>query len=267
MLLLLDSVRAAFSRELVGHVAARLGESENGIHRALGGIVPMVLCGLINKAASCEPETIFLFSERAYQLANGRVGSVMGMLAMLGGGVQSGSALRQGEDLLATLFGATVNIIAVPVSTYAGIRPESSMVLLRLVGAVLPAMLGQYAAFHQLNALSFTATLLSLKNKARALLPSGLSGLTGLLWLGGLGAKAPRPVMATIPLPMEQRIYAHNSFLRQRWGQVAALLVGLMLVFYIFVGSRPTASESSARLRAGAGIMETKSSEVNYMAF
>lgn len=268
MLSLLDSIRAAFSRELVNHVAARMGESENGITKALGGIVPMVLCGLINKAASCESEEMFVLSERAYQLANGRVGSLTGILGMLGGGTYSGSALRQGEHLLSTLFGTWEGSVAAPVSAFAGIRPESAMVLLRMVGAVLPAMLGQYAAHQRLNAYGFMTTLLSLKSQARTLLPAGLRGLTGLLWLGGLGATAPRATFLAVALPPGWPAgRAMSSFGWRRWGQVVAVLVGLLAMLCLLVGPRSGTADTAAWEPAKGSSPQTTTSEVNNMAF
>ena len=268
MLSLLDSIRAAFSRELVNHMAARMGESENGVNKALGGMVPMVLCGLINKAASCEPEEVFALSERAYQLANGRVGSMTSMLGILGRGTYSGSGPQQGEHLLGTLFGTWESSVAVPVGTFAGIRLESATVLLRMVGAVLPAMLGQYAAHQRLNAPGFTATLLGLKSQARALLPAGLRGLTGLLWLSGLGATAPRTNLSAMALPPSWPAgRAMNSFGRRQWGQVVAVLVSLLAMLYLLVGPRSGAADTAAWGPTEMTSAQATSSEVNNMAF
>lgn len=51
---LLDTIKATFSRELVSHLASRLGEAENGVSKALGGLVPVELAGLIKKVGAGE---------------------------------------------------------------------------------------------------------------------------------------------------------------------------------------------------------------------
>ena len=49
---LLSSIKTSFSRELIGHIAARLGEGENSVSKALGGIVPVVLSCLAHWKAA-----------------------------------------------------------------------------------------------------------------------------------------------------------------------------------------------------------------------
>ena len=46
---LLIAIKDTFSRKLIIHIAARLGEAESGINRALNGNVPVVLGGLISQ--------------------------------------------------------------------------------------------------------------------------------------------------------------------------------------------------------------------------
>ena len=45
---LLIAIKGIFLRKLIIHIAARLGEAESGINRALNGILPVVLGGLIS---------------------------------------------------------------------------------------------------------------------------------------------------------------------------------------------------------------------------
>ena len=49
---LLDTVNGLFNNDLVNKAASSLGESEGGIKKAISGIVPSVLAGLLNKAGS-----------------------------------------------------------------------------------------------------------------------------------------------------------------------------------------------------------------------
>jgi len=45
---LLIAIKDTSSRKLIVYIAARLGEAESGINRALNGILPVVLGGLIS---------------------------------------------------------------------------------------------------------------------------------------------------------------------------------------------------------------------------
>ncbi|WP_201986980.1 DUF937 domain-containing protein [Hymenobacter rubidus] len=241
MLQLLNAIQNAFSQELTIHLAARLGEGEAGIRKALGGIVPLVLCGLINKTVSGEAEAVYDLSQRAFQMANGPVGSIGGVLAMLGNGTVSGEALRQGESLLASLFGTVGSIAAEPVSRYAGIRTDTATTLLRVVGAVLPALVGQYAYRQSLDSDKIAALLLRLKAPVRNMLPQGLRGLTGLVWLGGLGASAPRPATACAYLPGPAASQpARSATFGAYWGRILLLLVGVAMLVYLLLSGTPT---------------------------
>ncbi|HEX8656919.1 MAG TPA: DUF937 domain-containing protein [Hymenobacter sp.] len=188
---ILDTIKATFSPKLVGHIAARMGECEKGINNALDGIVPVVLGGLINQAASGRAEEVFELSQKAYRATNVSLASLTGVLGILG----SGSALERGEKLLLTLFGTASQVMANSISDYAGIKVSSAATLLNMVSAVLPAELGQYAIVHHLKARGFAEALLSLKGTVRTMLPPGLYGLTCLVWLGGLVTAPAQPVI------------------------------------------------------------------------
>jgi hypothetical protein len=188
---ILDTIKATFSPKLVGHIAARMGECEKGIHNALDGIVPVVLGGLINQAASGRAEAVFELSQKAYRATNASLGPLTGVLGTLG----SSSALERGEKLLLTLFGTASQVMANSISDYAGIKVSSAATLLNMVSAVLPAELGQYATAHHLKVRGFADALLALKGTVRTMLPPGLYGLTCLVWLGGLVTAPAQPVI------------------------------------------------------------------------
>jgi hypothetical protein len=187
MISLLDTINATFSRELVRHVASRLGEGENAISKGLAGIVPMVLAGLINKAGAGDAPAVHSLTLEAHLEAKGSLATLTGLLGLLGGGHGPGSALAWGHGVVATLVGPSGRFVTASVSEYAQIKPDSATTLLGLVGVVVPALVSQHAA-RGLHAAGTTALLLSLKSQVRTQLPAGLAGLTGLMWPGGLNA-------------------------------------------------------------------------------
>ncbi|OGX81290.1 hypothetical protein BEN48_06765 [Hymenobacter glacialis] len=108
----------------------------------------------------------------------------------MGSGADASGLLAQGERLLATLFNQPDAAIAEAVSAYAGIKAESAGTVLRLVGAVLPALLGQYTETYHLRPEALGVALLGLRNTVRGMVPRGLTGLTELLWPEGMGTGA-----------------------------------------------------------------------------
>ena len=170
----LQTIRLAFSRELMRHLAARLGESENAVGKALKGMVPMVLCQLVIKAGEGEGHSMLTPVVRADWLGGKGIQNLTEVLALLGSGPNTSSALAAGEGLLHRLFGANRPALDSLMSAYAGLRPASAVVLLKLVAAVLAVGLAHYALQQQLTALRLSEEVGAAKTQIYNWLPSDL---------------------------------------------------------------------------------------------
>ena len=190
---LLSTIKRAFPRELISHLAARLGEGENGLKRALDGILPVMVGGMGRQAETSDSQLLFEWSSRAYQTTKYGLSSVTGMLGILGSGSGADSAMTQGETLVLVLFGNAWQTIAASVSRYAHVKRTTAITLLSLVGAVLPGLLGQYAERNRLAATAVRANLIGVKKQLNSLLPFDLRAVAGSL---GLTANT-RPVRHT----------------------------------------------------------------------
>ena len=183
MLILLDTIKHTFSRELTSHLAARLGEGESCISKALSGIVPLVLQAFASKAGAGDCQTLFHLSTEACDALHDQLGSVTGILGLMGR-VQAHSGPRvQGAPLLLWLFGTNGTVISHPIGAFAGIKPISAISLLNIVAAMLPALLGQYVNRYQLRASSLSAGLLRLSARAGSVVPPALQQLAAMLEL------------------------------------------------------------------------------------
>ena len=49
---LIDAAKGLFTSELVGKASSFLGESETGVSKAIGGILPTVMSGLLSKTSN-----------------------------------------------------------------------------------------------------------------------------------------------------------------------------------------------------------------------
>ncbi|CAL1517540.1 OmpA family protein [Chitinophaga sp. MM2321] len=182
---LLESAKSLFNNNVVSQASSQLGESEGGIQKALGGIVPMVLAGLLNKAGS-----------------TGDTGGLLDMLkgvagdasptaitsALQGGG---GGLVAKGGDLLRSLFGDKITAITGMLSTFAGIKESSASTLLQTAAPATLGVAGQHAIQNNLTPSSFLTYLNTQKDKILGAVPGGLNlaGILGLTSLGDLGKK------------------------------------------------------------------------------
>lgn len=170
----LQALRSAFSRELMRHLAARLGESENAVGKAVKGMVPMVLCQLVIQTGEGEGRALFSPILKGDWSEGRGIQNITEVLALLGGGPENSVALDAGEGLLCGLFGANRPGLDGLMSAYAGLRPASAAVLLRLVAAVLVVGLAQHAFQYQLTVLRLSEEFGTAKNRIYNWLPSDL---------------------------------------------------------------------------------------------
>lgn len=168
----LQAIRLSFSRELTRHLAARLGERENAVGKALKGMVPMVLCQLVIQVGEGEGRRLFSAVLKADWPGIRDIRNLTEVLALLGGGPDHSAVLDAGEGLLSRLFEASRPGLDDLMCEYAGLRPESVVILLRLVMAMVAAGLAKYALRQQLNAVRLSEELGAAKNQIYSWLPA-----------------------------------------------------------------------------------------------
>lgn len=170
----LQTIWLIFSRELVRHLAARLGERENAVQHALKAMIPMVLCQLVIRTGEGEGRALLTPVIRADWPGISQMQNVTEVLALLGGGPGHCAALDAGESLLSRLFGDNRPGLEELMSSYAGLRPASATVLLQLVAAITTTALVRYAGRKQLSAVRLGEDLRAVKNQIYSWLPADL---------------------------------------------------------------------------------------------
>jgi len=178
---LLESAKNLFNGNVISQASAQLGESEGGIQKALSGIIPTVLTGLLHKTESSGDVSGLL------NLVKGSASdaSPAALTSALQGG--AGTLLSKGADLLRSLFGDKAGAIAATLAGYAGIKESSANTLLQSAAPATLGTVGQYAIQNNLSAGGFAAFLNSQKDKILNAVPGGLN-LAGILGLGSLSA-------------------------------------------------------------------------------
>lgn len=172
---LLDVVKGHFNSDVISKAASFLGESEGGVSKAMGSILPTVLSGLADKAGT---------SNGAQEVANmASEAHNSGILGNIGSFFSGGSMLSQGANLVKGLFGSKLGGIADVVSGLAGIKSGSTSSLMSMALPVILGSLGKHSADNNLGASGISSLLSGGKSMWSSLLPSGLGSL-----LGGVGS-------------------------------------------------------------------------------
>ncbi len=157
---IIDLIKGQLGSALVTQASSQLGESESGISKAIGGLLPAVVGGLANN--SNNPAVLDAISNAPSQ---GILGNLLG-LATNNTWVQ---------DLLASIFGDKLSGLVNSIATYAGISNNSSASLLNLVTGATIGSVGKYAADNNLDQAGISNLLNDQKGIVSSLLPAGLS--------------------------------------------------------------------------------------------
>ena len=176
---LIDAAKGLFTTELISQASSTLGENESGISKALSGIIPAILAGLLKKVNTNEGANSVAQMVREQQQSN-----ILGNLGGLLSGDNS-SLLSKGAGLLSGLFGNKSDLIGNLISNYAGVKSSTSNSLLSMAVPALLGLLGRHASGTDSN--SITSLLNSQRDNIQSAIPAGLN-LNSIL--GGISGAA-----------------------------------------------------------------------------
>ncbi len=221
---LIDAVKGLFTNELVSKASSFLGESETGVSKAIGGIIPTVLSGLISKTSSHEG------AGAVAQMADEHSNS--GILGNLGSffGNDGGSLLSKGAGLLGGLFGNKSDGITSLISNFSGLKSSS---ITSLLSMALPAVLGLIGKHSTGGASGIASLLSSQKDNIAAAMPAGLNLSSVLGNLGGSVTNIASEAKATAThyaTETEEKSGGAMKFLLP----LLLLVVAVMFAWYIF---------------------------------
>ncbi|RYE01703.1 MAG: DUF937 domain-containing protein [Sphingobacteriales bacterium] len=229
---LLDTVKAFFNHEVVDRTASSLGETESGVHKALSGIIPLLLGSIVSKAHSGDSGSVFDMAKTA---GSGSLSHTLKGLAT--GDLQS--IIARGMDLVHGLFGSHAVAVNRSVSGFAGISEPSANSLMSLVAPVALGKLGEHAAANNMNASAFSSYLDSQKGSIVAALPPGLNvgNIPGLSAMSSWSAATATPVTDIRP---HSNTEVHRALPEPRssgnkW-LLPLLLIAAALLLWYFLG-------------------------------
>jgi outer membrane protein OmpA-like peptidoglycan-associated protein len=178
---ILDAVKGHLTPDLISKAGSFLGESDSGIGKAISGILPSMLGGVISKASSgsAGADTVFNMAKESHSS-----GLLSGLGNIFGDG---GGLLGKGAGLLKSIFGDKMGGIVDAIAGFAGIKSSSASSLMSLAAPAALGTLGKHASETGLNAGGLMNLLSSQKDSIMKMLPGGLGSLAGMLGMGKIG--------------------------------------------------------------------------------
>lgn len=176
---IVDLVKNYASSELISKAGSFLGESESGVSKAVSGLIPSLLGGVVSKATSSDAGAVEIFETAQASHNSG----ILNNLSSLFG---NADLLSKGTGLFNSILGNKANILIDAISNFAGVKSSSSSSLISLIMPLITGVLGKQAAENNMNAGSFGNFLAGQKNNILSALPAGLSSIGGLLGLGSV---------------------------------------------------------------------------------
>ena len=177
---ILDLVKTYFTPATVEKLADFVGENPSGVQNALGGILPSLLAGIMDKASTTGG------ANEIFSLINDNKEETIlpNLSGLLNNPEQTQGLISIGSQLLPLLFGNKVGNITDRVASQNGIKKSSVSSLLSIAAPILISVIGKHFKSTGLGLSGLTSLLMGQKDAVLGALPSGLSSALNFTDLG-----------------------------------------------------------------------------------
>ncbi|MFM2387709.1 MAG: hypothetical protein RL660_2466 [Bacteroidota bacterium] len=175
---ILNGIKGLLSNELVSGLAGQLGESNDGVQKAMGGIVPSLLGSLMGAKQEDHSMLGGLLSQAGNLGGGNLVGDLIGGLT--GGGNANSGISGIGSSLISGLLGGKSGGMIDMIAKLAGIKSSSSSSLLGIGGSLIASFLGKKMLGDGGGISGIISSLMGEKKEIAAAAPSGIGSLLGL---------------------------------------------------------------------------------------
>lgn len=214
---LIETVRSFITPDVVDRAATHLGESTDGITKAISGTIPALFAGFVSRAESGDAQGL---------LDNAREAAQTNLADTSTGLFTARSDQPTGTSWISNLFGGRLNSIVNAIASFAGIKNGSASSLLNLLAPLSLGVLGQHAIDRNLDAGGLSSLLTSQKDSILSALPPGLN-IAGLF-----GTRAAGPAAETHMHTATQTVVDEPR--RSNWLWPVLLgVAGLALLIYL----------------------------------
>ena len=171
---ILETLGGMISPELMGTIGNQLNESPSGVESALGGLIPSILGGMVQKAEGGNFGGIFDMIKGA---DNFELSDLVGMMGS--GNLAHNDPRDAGGGLLGSLLGNKTGGLIDAISGMAGINKKSSSSLLGMAAPFIMSFLAKKIKGDKMDAGGLASMLLGQKGSIMAAIPSVLSAVLG----------------------------------------------------------------------------------------
>jgi outer membrane protein OmpA-like peptidoglycan-associated protein len=172
---ILNSLAGMITPELLSGVAGHLGENNDGVKKAMGGIFPTLLSGFMNS----KQEDHSMLSGLLNQAGGDNGNIVTSLLGALTGGNSNSGIAGIGSQLVSGLLGGKAGAAVNLISSLAGIKSGSSSSLMNIGGSLLASFLGKKMLGDKLNIGGIMSMITGQKSEIMAAAPAGLASTLG----------------------------------------------------------------------------------------
>ena len=197
---ILELLNSGIGKQLIGQAGSMLGESDSGIQSAVGAMMPALLGGMMNKAATPQGAGDLFKMVQGLNIDTGSLGNIAGLLGGAAGGGGGASALQSmGTSLLTGLLGGDkTNNLASALSSVAGIKPSSASSLLSLGAPLVMGVVKKMVGDGGLDASGLASALLGQKSALQGVnLDPRITGALGFNSMSSMLGALPNAAAAT----------------------------------------------------------------------
>jgi hypothetical protein len=176
---LIDSVRSAFTADLVKKISVLLGETESAVQKGINGAIPLVLTDILHK--SDYPDSVANVRDLSRRAVTGDFFGEMHELSISPGGLVPGSVLlNRGVEYARELLRMRYDGVVAEVSRFAAISLPSASFVTGVVSFAALDSIGRYLGAHNVETQGFATWIKTHSDGIRAAVPAGLEVRTAL---------------------------------------------------------------------------------------
>ena len=188
---ILELVKDQISGQLASQASSFLGETENGVSMALGGIMPALLGGTISKVSTDTGAQGLM--DMLGKLDMGTFGNIDGIFGDGAGSVNG--LMTTGGSIVESLLGGKSGTIVDFIANMAGLKSSSSSSLLKMAAPLLMSIIGKQISGKGVGYLK--ELVMGPKSQVANAMPAGLGNLLGF---GDIFGKTMESVKTSVPL-------------------------------------------------------------------
>jgi len=174
---ILDDVMGMLTNDVVGSISNKIGEDSAGVSSALGGLIPSILGGMVNKAEAGGSSFSSIFDMIKNQGGNLDVGGLVNQIGT--GNLSQNDPRDAGGGLIGSLLGSKAGSLIDAVSGMAGIGKKSSSSLLGMAAPLVMGYLSRKISGQKMGANDLAGMLLGQKSSIMGAIPAVLSSVLG----------------------------------------------------------------------------------------